>query len=1115
IVSGLVNPEKAILETWVVLKSSITAGTTGNVQTSIGPAQTCTNAGCTTGSSINVGNQTVPLLSAQEFFSKDADVSVTKSDNPDPVYVGNQLTYTITVKNNSSHNTANGIVVTDTLDPNTTFVSSSLGGACSVVGQVVTCNIGGLVTGQSRSFTITVNVANTAPTAGTVQTGACTVGQSGVDLCNTVSVDAINDDPNTGNNSDTEPTNVLPLATLQIIKNTVGGNDTFNYSAAGTGLPSSFSITTAGGTGSQTFNNLIPGVKTINELALPSGWSFTSLTCTDPDGGTTASGQTANIDLDPGEIVVCTYTNTIQRATLIVKKILPNDNGGTKTYTDFSFQVNGGSATAFESDGQNDLTVSPGTYTVVETTVAGYTTTYSNCSGVVIPPGGSATCTITNNDNASTLKLVKTVTKDDGGTAVADDWTLYAAATDLGFTDRNFDNLGGSGIFETVYANHGYDLSESVVTGYTAGSWSCDGGTLVGSTITLALGDDVTCTINNDDVAPKLIIIKHVINDNGGPYVASDWKLDSGGNNDSPDDFTGSETGTTVTLDAGNYNVTESGPVGYAELYSADCAGTIAVGETRTCTVTNDDQPSNLILTKTADADHVPAGQQIGFTITVHNVGPGTAYNASLSDPLPTGENINWSIDAAVPGCSIVDNVLTCNLGNLVSGTTVTVHVVSPTTTSTCELFSNTATLSSTANPPISATASTASYCDLKVTKTATPTFKRWFTWSIDKSVNKTLVKQVGGSSTFNYVVTVKQTGFTDKSWKVTGKITIVNPNPTLDVTGVNVTDVVNNGGSCTVVDGSGITIPAGGSTVLDYTCTYASAPTSYIGKNEAIATWPAEIGTPNTSEHGYASFTFDGGVSSIDRKVTIWDRFNGSTTTLGTVYGTMSMPYTVKTFTYPRTVTMPASGCKSYKNIAKILETGQYASKTITVCGPINLGAKSKGFWQSKNGQNIIKQTASAGGVCKLTSWLKAYAPFKNLSATASCATAATYVYNTIKAADSSGASMNAMLKAQMLATALDVYYSNPALGGNKIGAPAPIGNVTVDLTWVKTGSGYKNVSGAFGGATSKTISQMLSYAAGQSNAGGSIWYGNVKTMQEKAKNAFDAINNNWMFAP
>jgi len=52
------------------------------------------------------------------------------------------------------------------------------------------------------------------------------------------------------------------------------------------------------------------------------------------------------------------------------------------------------------------------------------------------------------------------------------------------------------------------------------------------------------------------------------------------------------------------------------------------------------------------------------------------------------------------------------------------------------------------------------------------------------------------------------------------------------------------------------------------------------------------------------------------------------------------------------------------------------------------------------------------------------------------------------IKAANASGASMNAMLKAQMLATALDVYFSDLALGGNKMSAVAPIGGVAIDLT-------------------------------------------------------------------
>ena len=113
----------------------------------------------------------------------------------------------------------------------------------------------------------------------------------------------------------------------------------------------------------------------------------------------------------------------------------------------------------------------------------------------------------------------------------------------------------------------------------------------------------------------------------------------------------------------------------------------------------------------------------------------------------------------------------------------------------------------------------------------------------------------------------------------------------------------------------------------------------------------------------------------------------------------------------------------------------------------------------------------------------------------------------------------MNAMLKAQMLATALDVYFSDPTLGGNQIGAPGPLGGVAIDLTKVCTDIGiclsYQNTSAAFGGAPSLTVKQLLTYAASQSNVGGSTWYANVKAMQELAKNTFDAINNQKVFAP
>jgi hypothetical protein len=75
---------------------------------------------------------------------------------------------------------------------------------------------------------------------------------------------------------------------------------------------------------------------------------------------------------------------------------------------------------------------------------------------------------------------------------------------------------------------------------------------------------------------------------------------------------------------------------------------------------------------------------------------------------------------------------------------------------------------------------------DLLVDKDATPQFKRKFTWAIDKSVDKTLVRQIGGTATFNYTVKANPASSTNQDWKVTGTIDVFNPN-NFAVPGVNI----------------------------------------------------------------------------------------------------------------------------------------------------------------------------------------------------------------------------------------------------------------------------------------------------------------------------------------
>jgi hypothetical protein len=446
----------------------------------------------------------------------------------------------------------------------------------------------------------------------------------------------------------------------------------------------------------------------------------------------------------------------------------------------------------------------------------------------------------------------------------------------------------------------------------------------------------------------------------------------------------------------------------------------------------------------------------------------------------------------------------------------------------TCTSYSNTATIVQTGQTAGPVTVKVCVGLDLGVSKTAATSFTRTFHWGITKAVDKTQVSLVHSTdtATFNYTVNVTHNAGTDSNWQVNGSITVTNPNDWEAIT-ANVTDAVADGGSCVVTGGTGVSVPAGGSASLPYTCTYASAPSPSSGTNTATATWDKNaFFTPDGSRQGTALFAFTAPTTVVDGCVAVSDSLFGS---LGTVCSTDPSP---KTFTYSLTFPAPLAPplCVSYTNTAKFTAnttgaTGS-ASKTVTVCRvPAVTGALTMGFWQNKNGQAIITGGASTAGVCNSGTWLRQFAPYQDLGATANCGAVATYVTNLIKAANASGAAMNAMLKAQMLATALDVYFSDPALGGNKIAAPTPIGGIAIDLTLVcqmidaSGGTGtcsgtYENASAAFGGATHLTVSQMIGYASSQSNAGGSFWYANVKATQQLAKDAFDAINNQVAFA-
>jgi hypothetical protein len=418
----------------------------------------------------------------------------------------------------------------------------------------------------------------------------------------------------------------------------------------------------------------------------------------------------------------------------------------------------------------------------------------------------------------------------------------------------------------------------------------------------------------------------------------------------------------------------------------------------------------------------------------------------------------------------------------------------------------------------------------ITVTKDAAGGYKTKYAWTIDKSVDKTRVEQIGGTATFNYTVEVSHDAGTNQNYAVKGKIYVTNPNAvSVDILGI--TDTLSDTTTCTVTNGGAQTL-ASGETDFDYSCSLSGAPSGDL-TNSVEVTWADQNLSDNSHlDAGKADFTTPDVISfsqtdTIDECIDVTDTYAGD---LGNVCVGDANPTDLK---YSRTVNVPAHDCVNYDNTATFTtndtSTTGHDDQRVTVCGPAATGALTMGFWQNKNGQSIITKYCGGTSGTSLHAYLTSFHPFSDETAT-TCAGEATYVYNIIKAATctSSSKTCNSMLKAQMLATALDVYFSTSSLGGVKISAPnGSIGAIQIDLTKVCAmidGSGgnatcsgsYTNVSAQFGGQTCLTVSQMLAYQNTSDPAAdaGAVWYSQVKASQVNAKNAFDAINNQVAFS-
>jgi hypothetical protein len=508
-------------------------------------------------------------------------------------------------------------------------------------------------------------------------------------------------------------------------------------------------------------NSLNPGTYHVSEVNIPSNWGLSSITCTDPDGGTVAtqSGPTATIDLDAEETVTCVFHDTQNPPHLTINKVCVPSNDGGK----FDLKLDGTTQGAGDNacgTGVGPITTTVGAHTVSEgagtgTNLSDYSSAISgDCAAdgsITLAASDNKTCTITNS-RLPQLRVLKTFVGDssgrvdlyidsnsftNGGAGFGTTTTgtgfqnvstgthsvselAHSSATDLSnynksisctngdgnsgqsslttsalaygdqvtctitnsrlpqlrvlktfvgdssgrvdlYIDSNSFTNGGAG-FGTTTTGTGFqnvstgthsvsELAHSSATDLSNydKAISCDNskgsnsGQTSLTTAALAYGDQVTCAITNSRL-PTLTVIKHVVTDNGGNATADQWSMhikQGGVDVSGKSPFNGAESpGVTKTLTPGTFYVSETGgPFGYAfDGYSGNCdstgAVTLAYGDNKTCTLTNNDQPGTIVIIKNAK----PAQGTFTFTTTGSTSGPGTSWPGSF---LLTGSTTN------------------------------------------------------------------------------------------------------------------------------------------------------------------------------------------------------------------------------------------------------------------------------------------------------------------------------------------------------------------------------------------------------------------------------------------------------------------------------------------
>jgi Prealbumin-like fold domain len=400
---------------------------------------------------------------------------------------------------------------------------------------------------------------------------------------------------------------VLPIdikGILRIKKTTVPSAD-----------PTAFTFTPSGWNGNATFTRTDAQAAFQSELlsagtysaveTVPSGWALTDRACV-LTGTATAKTFTSvtngvQVALAAGEDVTCTFTDTKQAQLRIKKTTVPSADP-----TAFTFAPTGwnGDATFTRTDAEAAFAsglLAPGTYSAVETVPSGWALTDRACVltgtatahaftspangvSVILAAGEDVTCTFTDTKQTQ-LRIKKTTVPSADPTAFT--FTPTGWNGDATFTRTDAEAAFASGLLapgtysavETVPSEWALTNRACVLTGTaTAKTFTS---VTDGVQVTLAAGEDVTCTFTNSRKA-RLIIRKEVV---GGGTQSFDFSRTGIAN------FvlqTGQENNSGFSLLPGTYRVCE---LNLAVAWNATATLTPPGGS---ATLVNPDAPADL-----------------------------------------------------------------------------------------------------------------------------------------------------------------------------------------------------------------------------------------------------------------------------------------------------------------------------------------------------------------------------------------------------------------------------------------------------------------------------------------------------------------------------------------